>query len=155
MTAVPERDREAMREALAEARAALDSADVPVGAVVLDAQGRIIGRGRNERERLADPTAHAEIVALREAATASGDWQLSGCSLVVTLEPCVMCAGAILSARIPRVVFGAWDEKAGAAGSVLDVLRDRSRPIRVDEVVGGVLAEESAELLSRFFRERR
>ncbi len=155
MTAVPERDREAMREALAEARAALDSADVPVGAVVLDAQGRIIGRGRNERERLADPTAHAEIVALREAATASGDWQLSGCSLVVTLEPCVMCAGAILSARIPRVVFGAWDEKAGAAGSVLDVLRDRSLPIRVGEVVGGVLADECAELLSRFFRERR
>ena len=155
MTAVPDRDVAAMREALVEARAALDSADVPVGAVVLDAQGRIIGRGRNERERLADPTAHAEIVALREAATASGDWQLSGCSLVVTLEPCVMCAGAILSARIPRVVFGAWDEKAGAAGSVLDVLRDRSLPIRVDEVVGGVLAEECAELLSRFFRERR
>lgn len=155
MTAVPERDREAMREALAEARAALDSADVPVGAVVLDAQGRIIGRGRNERERLADPTAHAEIVALREAATASGDWQLSGCTLVVTLEPCVMCAGAILSARIPRVVFGAWDDKAGAAGSVLDVLRDRSLPIRVDEVVGGVLADESAELLGEFFRARR
>lgn len=155
MTAVPDRDVAAMREALVEARAALDSDDVPVGAVVLDAQGRIIGRGRNERERLADPTAHAEIVALREAATASGNWQLSGCSLVVTLEPCVMCAGAILSARIPRVVFGAWDDKAGAAGSVLDVLRDRSLPIRVDEVVGGVLAEECAELLSRFFQERR
>jgi tRNA(adenine34) deaminase len=155
MTAVLDRDVAAMREALVEARAALDSDDVPVGAVVLDAQGRIIGRGRNERERLADPTAHAEIVALREAATASGDWQLSGCSLVVTLEPCVMCAGAILSARIARVVFGAWDEKAGAAGSVLDVLRDRSLPIRVDEVVGGVLADECAELLSRFFRERR
>lgn len=155
MTAVPDRDVAAMREALVEARAALDSDDVPVGAVVLDAQGRIIGRGRNERERLADPTAHAEIVALREAATASGDWQLSGCSLVVTLEPCVMCAGAILSARIPRVVFGAWDDKAGAAGSVLDVLRDRSLPIRVDEVVGGVLADECAELLSRFFQERR
>lgn len=155
MTAVPDRDVAAMREALVEARAALDSDDVPVGAVVLDAQGRIIGRGRNERERLADPTAHAEIVALREAATASGDWHLSGCSLVVTLEPCVMCAGAILSARIPRVVFGAWDDKAGAAGSVLDVLRDRSLPIRVDEVVGGVLADECAELLSRFFQERR
>lgn len=155
MTAVPDRDIAAMREALVEARAALDSDDVPVGAVVLDAQGRIIGRGRNERERLADPTAHAEIVALREAATASGDWQLSGCSLVVTLEPCVMCAGAILSARIPRVVFGAWDDKAGAAGSVLDVLRDRSLPLRVDEVVGGVLADECAELLSDFFRARR
>lgn len=155
MTAVPERDREAMREALAEARAALATADVPVGAVVLDAQGRIIGRGRNERERLADPTAHAEVVALREAAAASGDWQLRGYSLVVTLEPCVMCAGAILSARIPRVVFGAWDDKAGAAGSVLDVLRDRRLPIRVDEVVGGVLEVECAELLGEFFRDRR
>lgn len=155
MTAVPERDIAAMREALAEARAALETDDVPVGAVVVDAEGRVIGRGRNERERLADPTAHAEVVALRQAAAATGDWQLSGCSLVVTLEPCVMCAGAILSARIPRVVFGAWDDKAGAAGSVLDLLRERSLPIRVDEVVGGVLADESAELLSRFFRGRR
>ncbi len=155
MTAVPERDIAAMREALAEARAALETDDVPVGAVVVDADGRVIGRGRNERERLADPTAHAEVVALRQAAAATGDWQLSGCSLVVTLEPCVMCAGAILSARIPRVVFGAWDDKAGAAGSVLDLLRERSLPIRVDEVVGGVLADESAELLSRFFRGRR
>ncbi len=155
MTAVPERDIAAMREALAEARAALETDDVPVGAVVVDADGRVIGRGRNERERLADPTAHAEVVALRQAAAATGDWQLSGCSLVVTLEPCVMCAGAILSARIPRVVFGAWDAKAGAAGSVLDLLRERSLPIRVDEVVGGVLADESAELLSRFFRGRR
>nr|WP_169077745.1 tRNA adenosine(34) deaminase TadA [Microcella alkalica] len=144
-----------MREALAEAVAALETDDVPVGAVVVDADGRVIGRGRNERERLADPTAHAEVVALRQAAAATGDWQLSGCSLVVTLEPCVMCAGAILSARIPRVVFGAWDDKAGAAGSVLDLLRERSLPIRVDEVVGGVLADESAELLSRFFRGRR
>ena len=155
MTAVPERDIAAMREALAEAVAALEADDVPVGAVVVDADGRVIGRGRNERERLADPTAHAEVVALRQAAAATGDWQLSGCSLVVTLEPCVMCAGAILSARIPRVVFGAWDDKAGAAGSVLDLLRERSLPIRVDEVVGGVLADESAELLSRFFRGRR
>jgi tRNA(adenine34) deaminase len=155
MTAVPERDRDAMRAAIAEARAALATGDVPVGAVVLDPRGRIIGRGRNERERLADPTAHAEIVALRDAATASGDWQLSGCSLVVTLEPCVMCAGAILSARIPRVVFGAWDDKAGAAGSVLDVLRERRLPLRVDEVVGGVLAEECSALLSEFFRDRR
>lgn len=155
MTAVPERDREAMREALAEARAALATGDVPVGAVVLDANGTVIGRGRNERERLADPTAHAEVVALREAAAASGDWQLTGCSLVVTLEPCVMCAGAILSARIPRVVFGAWDDKAGAAGSVLDVLRERRLPIRVDEVVGGVLELECAELLGEFFRDRR
>lgn len=155
MTAVPERDIAAMREALAEAVAALETDDVPVGAVVVDADGRVIGRGRNERERLADPTAHAEVVALRQAAAATGDWQLSGCSLVVTLEPCVMCAGAILSARIPRVVFGAWDDKSGAAGSVLDLLRERSLPIRVDEVVGGVLADESAELLSRFFRGRR
>jgi tRNA(adenine34) deaminase len=155
MTQAPDRDLEAMRAALAEAHAALDSADVPVGAIVLDAHGHIIGRGRNERERHSDPTAHAEMGALRQAAAASGTWQLTGCTLVVTLEPCVMCAGAILSARIPRVVFGAWDEKAGAAGSVIDVLRDRTLPIRVDEVVGGVLADECAALLSEFFRERR
>lgn len=155
MIAVAESDREAMRAALDEARAALATGDVPVGAVVIDAQGRIIGRGRNEREHLADPTAHAEMVALRQAAAASSDWQLAGCSLVVTLEPCVMCAGAILSARIPRVVFGAWDSKAGAAGSVLDVLRERRLPIRVDEVVGGVLESECAALLGEFFRARR
>lgn len=155
MTVVSASDREAMREALAEARAALESGDVPVGAVVLDAQGRVIARGRNARERDNDPTAHAEVVALREAGRASGDWQLSGCTLVVTLEPCAMCAGAILAARIDRVVFGAWDEKAGAAGSVVDLLRERRLPYRVREVVAEVDAAESTQLLRDFFSERR
>ena len=155
MTAVAESDQRAMREALAEARAALATADVPVGAVVLDAGGRVIGRGRNEREKLHDPTAHAEVVALREAALAMGDWQLTGCSLVVTLEPCVLCAGAILAARITRVVFGSWDEKAGAAGSVVDLLRERRLPYRVAEVVGGVDEVECAALLRDFFEQQR
>lgn len=155
MTAVPEPDRLAMREALVEAQAALATGDVPVGAVVIDATGRILGRGRNEREATNDPTAHAEVVALREAATAIGDWQLTGCTLVVTLEPCVLCAGAILAARVPRVVFGAFDDKAGAAGGVVDLLRERRLPFRVDEVVGGVLADESAALLREFFETRR
>ncbi|MEO6310117.1 MAG: nucleoside deaminase, partial [Leifsonia sp.] len=126
-----------MRLALAEARAALVTEDVPVGAVILDAAGTVIGRGRNERERHQDPTAHAEIVAIRQAAAATADWHLTGCTLVVTLEPCVMCAGAILAARLPVVVFGAWDEKAGASGSVYDVLRDRRLNHRV-EVYAGV-----------------
>lgn len=155
MTTVSDGDRTAMRAALDEARAALASGDVPVGAVVLDAAGAIIGRGRNEREKHRDPTAHAEVVALRQAAAASGDWQLSGCSLVVTLEPCVLCAGAILAARVDRVVFGAWDPKAGAAGSVVDLLRERRLPHRVAEVVGGVDEAECASLLAGFFRERR
>jgi tRNA(adenine34) deaminase len=155
MTTVTEGDRAAMAAALAEARAALATGDVPVGAVVLDARGTIIGRGRNEREKVADPTAHAEVVALRQAAAAMGDWQLTGCTLVVTLEPCVLCAGAILAARIDRVVFGAWDDKAGAAGSVVDLLRERRLPYRVGEVVGGVEERESASLLEAFFRERR
>lgn len=155
MTAVPEPDRLAMREALAEARAALATGDVPVGAVVIDASGRIRGRGRNEREATNDPTAHAEVVALRDAAAAMGDWQLTGCTLVVTLEPCVLCAGAILAARVPRVVFGAFDDKAGAAGGVVDLLRERRLPFRVEEVVGGLMADESAALLRRFFDARR
>lgn len=155
MTTVSDGDRAAMRAALAEAREALSSGDVPVGAVVLDASGAIIGRGRNERERHHDPTAHAEVVALRQAAVATGDWQLSGCSLVVTLEPCVLCAGAILAARIDRVVFGAWDPKAGAAGSVVDLLRERRLPHRVTEVVGGVDEAECASLLAEFFSELR
>lgn len=155
MTAVSEPDRLAMREALAEARAALTTGDVPVGAVVIDAGGRILARGRNEREATNDPTAHAEVVALRDAARATGDWQLTGCTLVVTLEPCVLCAGAILAARVPRVVFGAFDDKAGAAGGVVDLLRERRLPYRVDEVVGGVLAEESAAVLKEFFEARR
>ncbi|TFD31575.1 nucleoside deaminase [Cryobacterium cryoconiti] len=139
-----------MRLALHEARAALETGDVPVGAVVLDAAGTVIGRGRNEREALQDPTGHAEIVAIRQAAQALGDWHLTGCTLVVTLEPCVMCAGAILAARVPVVVFGAWDEKAGAAGSVYDVLRDRRLNHRA-EVYAEVDAEECGELLRAFF----
>lgn len=139
-----------MRAALAEARLALASGDVPVAALVLDASGTPIGTGHNERELTGDPTAHAEIVAIRAAAAATGSWHLENTTLVVTLEPCTMCAGAILQARIPRVVFGAWDEKAGAVGSVLDVLRDHRLPHRV-EVIAGVRAPESAALLRDFF----
>ena len=145
----------AMTVALGEAVRALETGDVPVGAIVVDAEGAVVGSGRNEREATGDPTAHAEIVALRDAAKNAGSWNLSGHTLVVTLEPCVMCAGAILNSRIERVVFGAWDEKAGAAGSVHDLLRDRSLPNRVDEVVGGVLGEECAALLTDFFGELR
>lgn len=147
-------DVAAMRLALTEAELALGTADVPVGAVVLDRNGAVLGHGRNERERDGDPTAHAEIVAIRRAAAARGDWHLDETTLVVTLEPCPMCAGAILAARIPRVVFGAWDDKAGAAGSVHDLLRDRRLPHRA-EVVGGVLEEECAMLLRGFFRDAR
>lgn len=140
-----------MSRALDEARAALETEDVPVGALVVDASGRVLGVGRNEREARQDPTAHAEVEAIRAAAAASGDWHLTDVTLYVTLEPCVMCAGAILAARIPRVVFGAWDEKAGAAGSVYDVLRDRRLNHRV-EVVPGVDADACAALLTEFFR---
>jgi tRNA(adenine34) deaminase len=143
-----------MWEALEEARVALASYDVPVGAVVLDPGGEVIGRGRNEREALADPTAHAEVVALREAARRRGEWRLDGCTLVVTLEPCTMCAGATGLARVERLVFGAYDDKAGAVGSLWDVLRDRRLNHR-PEVVGGVLAEESTELLLAFFAQHR
>ncbi len=141
----------AMNEALRLARLALESNDVPVGAVVLAPDGAIVGRGRNERELTGDPTAHAEVVALRDAAAATGNWNLSDHTLVVTLEPCVMCAGAILNSRISKVVFGAWDDKAGAAGSVIDVLRTRTLPGRVGEVVGGVRADECSALLTEFF----
>ena len=145
---------DAMRAALAEADLALASGDVPVGAVLLDVDGSVLAHAHNEREQGHDPTAHAEVLAIRRGAVLRGDWQLTGTTLVVTLEPCTMCAGAILQARIPRVVFGAWDAKAGAAGSVHDLLRDRRLPHRV-EVVGGVLAEESAERLQTFFAGRR
>ena len=141
----------AMDEALRLARVALESNDVPVGAVVLSPDGAIVGRGRNERELTGDPTAHAEVVALRDAAAATGNWNLSDHTLVVTLEPCVMCAGAILNSRISKVVFGAWDDKAGAAGSVTDVLRTRTLPARVGEVVGGVRGDECSALLTEFF----
>jgi len=146
---------EAMRDALVEAASAAEAGEIPVGALVLGPEGEVIGRGRNARESEPDPTAHAEIVALREAARARGSRILDDCTLVVTLEPCVMCAGAILAARMPRIVFGAWDEKAGAAGSVYDLLRDGRLPHPVPEVIGGVLSERSAELLEGFFRARR
>jgi tRNA(adenine34) deaminase len=141
---------EAMLTALEEAREALTSEDVPVGAVVLDSAGAVLGRGRNRREATADPTAHAEIVAIRDATARLSTWRLEGCTLVVTLEPCTMCAGAIGTARVARLVFGAHDPKAGAVGSLWDVLRDRRLNHR-PEVVSGVRAEESTALLQRFF----
>ena len=143
-----------MREALDEARAALASDDVPIGAVVLGPDGAVIGRGHNEREADADPTAHAEVVALREAARARGEWRLDGCTIVVTLEPCTMCAGAVVLSRVDRLVFGAYDDKAGAVGSLWDVVRDRRLNHR-PEVVPGVLAEESTSLLHEFFATHR
>jgi tRNA(adenine34) deaminase len=143
-----------MRIALDEARLAPATGDVPVGAVVLDPSGSVIGRGHNEREARRDPTAHAEILALQLAAATLGEWRLSGCTLVVTLEPCTMCAGALVQARVERLVFGAVDEKAGAVGSLWDVVRDRRLNHR-PEVIGGVLAEESSELLITFFRDHR
>jgi tRNA(adenine34) deaminase len=143
-----------MRTALDEARAALATGDVPIGAVVLDPAGSIVGRGRNVREAHGDPTGHAEIVALREAARAVGEWRLEGCTLVVTLEPCTMCAGAAVLARVARLVFGAYDDKAGAVGSLWDVVRDRRLNHR-PEVLPGVLAEESTAVLEEFFRGRR
>jgi tRNA(adenine34) deaminase len=141
-----------MRAALAEADAALamQPAEVPVGAVVLDAGGAIVGRGHNRREADADPTAHAEIVAVRAAAAASGDWRLAGCTLVVTLEPCTMCAGALLAARVSRLVYGAADDRAGAAGSRWDLLHDRRLGPPV-EVIPGVLAADCAAALQAFF----
>ena len=143
-----------MRQALDLALTAADSDDVPVGAIVVDAEGEVIGRGRNTRERDADPTGHAEIVAIREATAARGEWRLEGCTLVVTLEPCTMCAGAIVASRLERLVFGAFDEKAGAVGSLWDVVRDRRLNHR-PEVVSGVLADESATLLRQFFERHR
>ncbi len=140
-----------MVSALAQARLALSTGDVPVGAVVLGPDGVELGRGCNAREALGDPTAHAEVVALREAAAVLGSWRLTGCTLVVTLEPCTMCAGALVLARVSRLVFGAWDPKAGAAGSVRDVVRDARLNHQV-EVIGDVRAQESADLLHTFFR---
>lgn len=144
----------AMARALVLAAEAAAASEIPVGAVVLDPDGRIIAEGRNTREETHDPTGHAEIEALRRAATVVGSWNLEGHTLVVTLEPCVMCAGAILQARIGRVVFGAWDDKAGAAGSMYDVLRDRRLPYRA-EVIGGVAADAATALLRSFFEQRR
>jgi tRNA(adenine34) deaminase len=143
-----------MREALAEARSAPDAGDVPIGAVVIGPDGNVIGRGRNEREALGDPTAHAEVVALREAAVSRGEWRLEGCTLVVTLEPCPMCAGALVAGRVARVVFGAADPKAGACGSLYNLCTDPRLNHEI-AVVHGVRAEESGELLTSFFAARR
>ena len=147
-------DAWAMGIALDEARRSVLTGDVPVGAVVVAPGAHVVGWGHNTREDEQDPTAHAEVVALRDAAANLGRWRLDDCTLVVTLEPCLMCAGAAILARVPRVVFGAWDPKAGAVGSQWDVLRDR-RAMHHVEVVGGVRAEESAVLLQRFFEVQR
>jgi len=165
MVSAEKNHREWMGLALDEARRALVTEDVPIGAVVIGPDGAVLGSGRNQREELGDPTAHAEVVAIREAAErlralsklegGTGDgWRLEDCTLVVTLEPCAMCAGAVVLARIPRVVFGAWDEKSGAAGSVFDVLRERRLNHWV-EVYGGVREEECGTLLRDFFAAHR
>jgi tRNA(adenine34) deaminase len=147
-------DESNMQAAIAEARLALEHDDVPVGAILVDASGAVIGAGHNEREHRQDPTAHAEILALQQGARHLGHWRLLETTLYVTLEPCAMCAGAIVLARVPRVVYGTADPKAGAAGSVLDVLSEprlNHRP----EILGGVLAEDCAGLLVDFFAARR
>ena len=143
-----------MLAALAEAEQAPRTGDVPIGAVVVDGDGRVVGSGRNVREAEADPTGHAEVVALRAAARAAGTWRLDGCTLVVTLEPCAMCAGAAVLARVERIVFGAFDPKAGAAGSLWDIPRDPRLNHRT-EVVPGVLAAEARDLLEYFFASHR
>jgi tRNA(adenine34) deaminase len=146
---------EAMQIALEQARfSSAASGDVPVGAVILDPKGRMIGIGSNRRELLNDPVGHAEIVAIKSAARAIGNWRLDGCTLLVTLEPCAMCAGAIQQSRIAKLVFGAWDEKAGAVGSVMDILRD-PRALHKVEVVAGLKEAESAVLLKDFFAKSR
>jgi len=147
-----ERWKPAMQAALAEAAKCGD--DVPVGAVLIDSDGNVVAAGRNDKELHGDPTGHAEIVAIREAAKAKGSWRLDDLTLVVTLEPCVMCAGAIVAARIPRVVFGAWDARVGAAGSLYDLLRDGRLGTPV-EVIPGVLEAECGAVLTQFFESRR
>ena len=147
-------ETELMNAALDLARQAMTTGDVPVGAVVINAAGEIVGKGNNLRESDNDPTAHAEIVAIREAAVIADNWRLDGHTLIVTLEPCAMCAGAIAQSRIKKVIFGAWDEKAGAVGSVWDILRDPRSPHKV-EVVSGVLEEECAGILREFFQQQR
>lgn len=143
-----------MRQALAQARLAQAHADVPIGAVVLDAEGAVLAEAGNERELRADPTAHAEVLALRRAAEAVGSWRLSGCTLVVTLEPCTMCAGALVLARVERLVFGAFDPKAGAVSSLWDVVRD-PRLNHTPAVVPGILEEECGAVLRDFFAAHR
>ena len=143
-----------MGQALEIAKSALATGDVPVGAIVIDSFGQVIGTGFNRREVDNDPTAHAEIIAMREAANDVSNWRLEDCTLIVTLEPCAMCAGAIAQSRIKRLVFGAWDEKAGAVGSVWDVLRDPRSPHRT-EVISGIREDEAATLLNEFFTKLR
>jgi tRNA(adenine34) deaminase len=147
-------DEELVGLALARSQFATLTGDVPVGAVVVGPGGDVIGEGCNAREAWNDPTAHAELLAIRQASAALGTWRLDGCTLAVTLEPCTMCAGALVLARVPRLVFGAWDPKAGATGSVFDVVRDRRLNHRV-EVVGGVREEECSAVLQAFFAEHR
>ena len=144
----------AMRKAIALAIQASAAGDVPVGAVVINQQGKVIGQGFNTREVFNNPLGHAEINALYDAANNQGSWRLDDCTLVVTLEPCTMCAGAVVQSRIGRVVFGAFDEKAGAVGSLWDVVRDQ-RLLHRPEVISGVLADETSELLTQFFKNKR
>jgi len=146
--------KKAMLEALEVAESATAGGDVPVGAVVFNAEGQLVGVGHNLRERDCDPTAHAEVIAIREAALKAGTWRLDNHTLVVTLEPCAMCAGAIAQSRIKTLVFGAWDEKAGAVGSVWDILRD-PRAIHQVEVISGIMEAECADLLTTFFKQQR
>ena len=143
-----------MQAALSLAKVAADKGDVPVGAIVVNEAGEILGTGQNLREQSNDPTAHAEIIAIRQAAEKIGSWRLDDLTLVVTLEPCAMCAGAILQSRIKRLVFGAWDEKAGAVGSVMDVIRD-PRALTKIEVISGIMEKECSEVLSDFFNAKR
>ena len=143
-----------MRIALAEAAHAAAWGDVPIGAVVLDSHGEVIARAANERELTGDPSAHAELLALRRAALVLGGWRLDDCTLVVTLEPCTMCAGALVQARIGRVVFGAFDDKAGAISSLWDVVRDPRLPHRA-EVASGILADDCQRILTEFFQAKR
>jgi tRNA(adenine34) deaminase len=143
-----------MQAALSLAKVAADKGDVPVGAIVVNEAGEILGTGQNLREQRNDPTAHAEVIAIRQAAEKIGSWRLDDLTLVVTLEPCAMCAGAILQSRIKRIVFGAWDEKAGAVGSVMDVVRD-PRVLTKVEVISGIMEKECSEVLSNFFNTKR
>ena len=154
MAAVASPYDDAMRQALAEAKLSTDHGDVPIGAVVLDGDGEVVGVGHNRRVADADPMAHAEVLALRSAAQRLGAWRLDECTLVVTLEPCTMCAGAIVQARVGRLVFGCWNDEMGAVGTLWDVVRDRRLHHR-PEVVSGVLADECGALLRHFFAEHR
>jgi tRNA(adenine34) deaminase len=143
-----------MQAALSLAKVAADKGDVPIGAIVVNEAGEILGTGQNLREQSNDPTAHAEVIAIRQAAEKIGSWRLDDLTIVVTLEPCAMCAGAVLQSRIKRLVFGAWDEKAGAVGSVMDVIRD-PRALNKVEVIAGIMEKECSEVLSDFFNTKR